>query len=99
MCKVISQVLTVATNLGMGHHQSAKLAVHANSHLAVHWATAVMVFGCKVEHLGLHPETVLRINIGNTYDMNQDNQDPAVVKERVKWIYEQGRTTSPSGAC
>eukprot|EP00438_Fugacium_kawagutii_P027536 Skav215205 [mRNA] locus=scaffold2517:19898:68844:- [translate_table: standard] len=30
------------------------------------------------------------INIGNTYDMNQDSQDPAVVKERVKWIYEQG---------
>jgi len=30
------------------------------------------------------------INIGNTYDMNQDNQDPAVVKERVKWIKDKG---------
>ena len=33
---------------------------------------------------------LVRINIGNTYDMNQDNQDPAVVKERVKWIKDKG---------
>lgn len=41
---------------------------------------SIMVGGC----------CLVRINIGNTYDMNQDNQDPAVVKERVKWIKDKG---------
>mmetsp|Transcript_41208 Transcript_41208/g.65349 ORF Transcript_41208/g.65349 Transcript_41208/m.65349 type:complete len:373 (-) Transcript_41208:8-1126(-) len=30
------------------------------------------------------------INIGNTYDMHQDDQNPKTVKERVEWIKSQG---------
>lgn len=30
------------------------------------------------------------INLGNVYDFNQGNRDPAVVKRQVKWAHDQG---------
>ena len=31
-----------------------------------------------------------RINIGNVYDYDQGNRDPAVVKQQVKWALDEG---------
>ena len=45
----------------------------------------LVVTFCRSERLA-----VRRINLGNVYDFNQGNRDPAVVKRQVQWAHDQG---------
>lgn len=84
--------ITRVTGFIAGKKSSIWLMFHSSSIVSIHCILSTMILSGKLAAV-LRQWLwccLVRINIGNTYDMNQDNQDPAVVKERVKWIKDKG---------